>query len=435
MSEKSEHTSEFDELKESEERYETLFNAMLEGFAYCRMLYDREGHPVDCICLTVNPAFERITGLKNVTGKKVTDFLPGIEEDYPEIFETFGRVVLTGRPEKFEINFTPISKWLNISVYRPAKDHFVAVFEDITERRQGEMVRERIRSWQAGVNRILESVLAPVPPDRKFKIITDGVVEIFGADFCRIWLIEKGDLCNAGCIHAGVTDGPGACIHRDRCLHLKASSGRYTHTDGDVRRRIPFGADTIGRIASGPDVAYLISEVQNDPRIGDHEWARRLGLVSFAAYRLKPPEGEVLGVFALFSQTRISPDMDTVLKGLSRVVALVIQKEIAEERVRQSRDYSLKLFDDFPNPIRRSDTHGKANYFNSEWLAFTGRTLPQETLDGWAEGIHPDDYDRCMKIFHTAFVARESFGIEYRLRYHDGTYHWLLDSGKPFYDP
>ncbi len=132
-----------DTLRKSEEWYRTLFNSMLEGFAYCRMLYDDEGQPADWIYLSVNPAFEQITGLKGIAGKKVTEAIPRVRELSPELFEVYGRVVRMGTPEQFEINFIPISKWLNISVYRPEKDHFVAVFEDITERKHAEEVLKR----------------------------------------------------------------------------------------------------------------------------------------------------------------------------------------------------------------------------------------------------------------------------------------------------
>jgi PAS domain S-box-containing protein len=117
------------------------------------------------------------------------------------------------------------------------------------------------------------------------------------------------------------------------------------------------------------------------------------------------------------------------------VVQDITERKKAEEAVRISRDYYLKLFDDIPNPIWRSDTTAKCDFFNKEWLAFTGRTLEQEMGDGWVEGVHPDDLERCMKTYLAAFSEHESFEMEYRIRYHDGTYHWLLDIGKPFYDP
>ena len=88
-------------LRESEQRYRSLFDNMLDGFAYCKMLFE-DGRPLDFIYLDVNDAFERLTGLKNVIGKKATEVIPGIKESNPELFEIYGRVSLTGNPEKFE---------------------------------------------------------------------------------------------------------------------------------------------------------------------------------------------------------------------------------------------------------------------------------------------------------------------------------------------
>jgi PAS domain S-box-containing protein len=125
-------------LRESEENYRMLFSNMQDGFAYCRMIFDSDGYPEDLIYLNVNRAFDQIIGIKNVTGKRFTEVFSGIRQSNPELFEIYGRVSLTGIPESFEINFKPIEKWLRISVYSPAKEYFVAVFEDVTERKRAE---------------------------------------------------------------------------------------------------------------------------------------------------------------------------------------------------------------------------------------------------------------------------------------------------------
>ena len=74
-------------MRRSEQRYALLFEHMLEGFAYCRMLYDDEGRPDDFVYLTVNPALERLTGLTGVVGKRITDVFPTVKSETPELFE------------------------------------------------------------------------------------------------------------------------------------------------------------------------------------------------------------------------------------------------------------------------------------------------------------------------------------------------------------
>jgi len=152
------------------------------------------------------------------------------------------------------------------------------------------------------LSRLREDLLISATCSDKLKMITDGIVDIFNADFSRIWLIKSGDLCDSGCIHAKVTEGPHVCQYRKHCLHLQASSGRYTHIDGEMHRRIPFGCYKIGRVASEEDPRFITNDVIHDSRIHNHEWAKELGLVSFAGYRLLSATGNPIGVLSLFSK-------------------------------------------------------------------------------------------------------------------------------------
>jgi len=140
-------------LQESEGLYRNLFESLLNGFAYCRMIFDKE-KPNDFIYLRINKAFEKLTGLKDVVGKKVSEVIPGIQESDPEIFEIYGRVALTGKSETFEIYVEALKMWLLISVYSPQKEYFVAIFDAITNRKQAE---EALKASEVRYRRLFES--------------------------------------------------------------------------------------------------------------------------------------------------------------------------------------------------------------------------------------------------------------------------------------
>ncbi|MDD3399199.1 MAG: PAS domain-containing protein [Candidatus Methanomethylophilaceae archaeon] len=102
-----------------------------------------------------------------------------------------------------------------------------------------------------------------------------------------------------------------------------------------------------------------------------------------------------------------------------------------EEDLREEKNRFRDLADNGKTLIWSSDTSGGCYYFNKPWLDFTGRTLEQEYGNGWAQGVHPEDFDRCLEIYTSAFSKRVPFGMMYRLRRHDGSYRWIQDDGTP----
>ncbi len=140
---------------ESASFYKSFFDNTFDGLAYCQMIFDAEGHPIDYRYVQVNKNFEKLTGLKKVVGKKVTEAIPGIVASNPELLEMYGQVSLTGEPKRFDIYIMPLSRWFSVSVYSPKKQFFISVFQNITERKQ---IEKNLENAKIAARNVLEDL-------------------------------------------------------------------------------------------------------------------------------------------------------------------------------------------------------------------------------------------------------------------------------------
>ncbi|MHB8896893.1 MAG: PAS domain S-box protein [Candidatus Geothermincolia bacterium] len=241
----------------------------------------------------------------------------------------------------------------------------VAVFaKDITRRKWVEGLIAKLSS-------VKERLLDTRSLSEKLRFITGEIVEIFGADFARVWVAGPGDLCDRGCRHAAVTEGPHVCRDRSRCLHLVASAGRYTSVDGG-HRRVPFGCYKIGLVASGEEAKFVTNDVVHDPRVHDHDWAEATGLVSFAGYRLLSGEGNPIGVMALFKQQAIDSDEELLLEDLANSTSQVIQTGTAEAALRRSESQLRNMFDTAQDGVIVIDATGRFVDVNRSFANMVG---------------------------------------------------------------
>lgn len=308
-------------LREKTEELDQYFTTSLDLFC----IADTDGY-----FRRLNPEWERTLGytITELEGKRFLDFVH--PDDLPATIASIADL----SSQKEVLNFTNryrhkdgTYRWIEWRSY-PRGNMIYAAARDITERY---LAAERT----ARLSALKQDLLRTAPLEKKLRQIADAVVEIFGADFARIWMTGPGDLCDQGCIHAGVTGGPHVCRDRAHCLHLVVSSGRYTHTDGG-HRRVPFGAYKIGRIATGDDARFITNDVTHDPRVHDHAWAESLGLVSFTGFRLLSSDGHPIGVFAFFSRKPVTGEILGDLDDLATTASQVIQTGLAEQALRES---------------------------------------------------------------------------------------------------
>jgi PAS domain S-box-containing protein len=143
-------------------------------------------------------------------------------------------------------------------------------------------------------------------------------------------------------------------------------------------------------------------------------------------------DGTLLDVSLTISPVR---DSSGRVVGASKVARDVTAQKLAERALRESEQRFRVITDASPILIWMSGTDKLCYYFNKGWLDFVGRTLEQESGNGWTQNVHPEDFERCLQIYVSSFDARRPFEMEYRMRHHTGQYRWILDRGVPRYTP
>jgi PAS domain S-box-containing protein len=196
------------------------------------------------------------------------------------------------------------------------------------------------------------------------------------------------------------------------------------------RCRTLFGLGSTSRL----DLNMFLGALHPDDRDRSYralQTALKDGGNFYGEYRVALADGRIRWIV-----TRGRADLDA--NGKAVLVSGVSLDNTAQKRAAAALQESEERFrvvaNTAPVMIWMTDADNSSVFFNEGWLAFTGRTAEQESGSGWADGIHPEDLQRCLELCLASFRARRSFTMEFRLRRHDGQYRWLLDTGVPRFE-
>jgi PAS domain S-box-containing protein len=285
----------------------------------------------------------------------------------------------------------------------------------------------------AGLGYLKQQLIAPGTLSEKLQLITSTVVDMLGADFARIWITRDGDRCSSGCRHSGNTEGPEICPERSRCLHLVASSGRYTHLDGG-HSRVPLGAYKIGGIASGKESSFITNDLAANSRI-DRNWAESLGLLSFAGHRIISKEGNAIGVLAFFSKRKVVSHEAGLIEDLANTTSQVILAGAAEEALHETERIMSTLLSNLPGMAYRcrNDINWTMEFVSQGSVSLTGFEPDQLTGNAeisYGDLIYPEDRELVWQGVQAAVAAREPFELIYRIKVADGSIKWVWEQGR-----
>jgi PAS domain S-box-containing protein len=257
----------------------------------------------------INDAAARLIGVKReeILGRTAWELIP--ESKDTSFTRAQEQALRERRQIVVEDYFAPWDRWFEASIF-PLR-HGISVYtRDVTVRKRAELLRERLAS-HAALRADVSAALAAERDIRKMlQRSCEAIVRHLDAAFARVWTVDD----------AGAT------------LLLQASAGMYTHIDGG-HAAVPVGSFKIGLIAAERQ-AHLTNDVLHDPRVGNHEWAKREGMVSFAGYPLVVDD-RLVGVMALFARQPLPDDTLHALSGISDALSQGIVRRRTEIELEQ----------------------------------------------------------------------------------------------------
>ncbi len=272
--------------------HRNLVSYMQHGYAYYRMITDEDNN-VDFIYEEVNESYGKLTGLRNVIGRRMTETRPGLAKSNPRFIEKYARVAKTGIPDKFEIFIETENHWYDVSLYSPHKGYVLSMFDDISERKRSE---ETLKKSEERFRTLFEnhSVIILLDPD------TGNIIDAnhAAADFYG-WSVEQLKQMHIQQITNVSSDEVMVNMDKIRASKQNQFLFRHRRADGSIREVEVFS----NKIElEGKDILYAIIHDVTERILAEHQ-LHKLSVVveqSPAIVVITDPDGNIEYVNPMF---------------------------------------------------------------------------------------------------------------------------------------
>jgi PAS domain S-box-containing protein len=325
-------------LRLSESRFRTLFEEMMDGFALHEIICDDRGTPVDYRFLAVNPAFEKLTGLRaaDIINKTVLEVMPQTEKVW---IERYGRVALTGEPDHFEDYAAPLNTYYEVRAFSPAQNQFAVAFHDISQRKYSENITmARVKIVELATTHSLDDLLQTILDEAE--TLTDsciGFYHFMEADQKTLSLQNWSTRTTREFCHA---DGKGMHYPVDKagvwvdCVHTKKpvihnNYGALTHRKGLPPGHAEILRELVVPVMRGDKIVAIlgVGNKRSDYTQRDIDIVQQLAELAIEIVERKRSEEEVVkknadlaALFSISAQLRTATSANEMLPVVLREV-------------------------------------------------------------------------------------------------------------------